>query len=87
MIVDDEKMNIFVIDSVLKSNFDIDSDQASSGAQAVELVSARLELAKLGLIPMYRLILLDYDLGNGLNGPEVAQAIRDLVKREEHNAV
>ena len=80
-------MNIFVIDSVLKSNFDIDSDQASSGAQAVELVSARLELAKLGLIPMYRLILLDYDLGNGLNGPEVAQAIRDLVKREEHNAV
>ena len=83
LIVDDEKMNLFVIESVLKSNFDLDCDQASTGEKALELVSERLKVAKEGLAPMYKLILLDYDLGNGLNGPEVAQAIRSLIDGEQ----
>ena len=31
---------------------------------------------------MYKLIFLDYELGNNFNGPEVAKAIRELIEAE-----
>ena len=42
------------------------------------MIKRRIELCD--KIPMYRLILLDYSLGNGFDGPDVASAMRVLIQ-------
>ena len=69
LVVDDDPMNIFVITELLKQ-YNLNANSASNGSSAVVAVKKSLEEAK-----MYKLILLDYSLGD-TNGTEVAQTIR-----------
>ena len=65
-------MNIFVVTELLKL-YNLEVHAASNGRKAIEIVQRRIQEAS-----MYRLILLDYSLGD-TNGPEVAKTIRSLV--------
>lgn len=67
-------MNICVLGALL-SHQKIAYDKAMSGSQALESVSFRTEMNLEKGIPMYKLILLDYSLGDGLDGPDVARQI------------
>ena len=56
-------------------------DTAQSGNSAIELIKSRIELARADKkIPMYKLILLDYSLGDGFDGPDVASTLRDIIE-------
>ena len=84
MIVDDEPMNVFVIHSLLSQN-KMPADTASSGQDCLDLVRERVQAVQDGSsnATMYKLIFLDYSLGDNLDGPEVAQEIRKIVEEAE----
>ena len=48
-----------------------------SGKQAIEMIQNRIKLSKNSAdVSMYKLILLDYSLGDGLDGPDISKYIR-----------
>ena len=75
-------MNMFVIKSLLSQNHKMSVDTASSGNDCLDLVRERVQTVQKGSgnITMYKLIFLDYSLGDDLDGPEVAQEIRKIVE-------
>ena len=75
LVVDDEPMNMFVFSQLLKP-LNISFNGAVTGQKALELVHERVSMAKETGLPMFRLILLDYSLGDDFDGPAVAQRIR-----------
>ena len=55
---------------------------AHSGQDAVKIIAERIDKKiKDSSVPMFRLILLDYELGNGFNGPDVARTIRQMIEQ------
>ena len=68
--VDDDPLNIFVIDALLREA-GIPCDSANSGASALKLIKERIVAYSRGEAPLYKLILLDYSMP-GMDGPEVA---------------
>ena len=71
--VDDSPFNIVALRSLL-SLFDLESDCASDGNQAIQLVKNRLSSET----PMYKLILLDYSMPE-CDGPTATVEIRRLL--------
>ena len=67
LIVDDEPMNIFVLQNVLKDR-GIDSAEAHDGHQAIAMIKQRVEKVKANEAAMFKLIFLDYSMTD-LNGP------------------
>lgn len=71
-------MNLFAMSSMIRElNFSV--DRADSGQKAADLAASRVEKCKDYGKPMYKVILLDYSLGDGFDGPDVAVAIRALI--------
>ena len=60
-------------------------DTALSGKDCLDLVRERVQTVQKGSdnATMYKLIILDYSLGDNLDGPEVAQEIRKIVEETE----
>ena len=77
-------MNIFVIQCLLSQN-KMPADTALSGNDCIDLVRERVQAVQKGSsnASMYKLIILDYSLGDSLDGPEVAQEIRKIVEETE----
>ena len=71
LVIDDSEFNLFAIDSILTSMFMLPSDTAHSGEKGLELIQARAKSNQ----PMYKLILLDFFIIPGWNGPETADQI------------
>ena len=74
LVIDDSEFNLFAIASILSGMFQLPSDTANSGEKGLELIQAR---AKSGQ-PMYKLILLDFFIVPGWNGPETADQIKEF---------
>ena len=76
--VDDEQMNIEVMKAMI-DDLGFSVDEASSGAEALQLFEQRIQKAMSGEAPMYRVVLLDYSMPL-MDGPQVARAMRTLCK-------
>ena len=75
MIVDDQAFNLFAIESQLEF-IGVSVVKATSGERAVEALQKRLaELANGTKRDLFKLILLDYNMGD-LNGPETARTMQ-----------
>ena len=78
LIVDDEPINILAISSMLELK-QIPHETALNGDQALQKIRERLTQVQNGTDAMYKLILLDYSLGSGMDGPEVSREIREMM--------
>ena len=76
MVVDDEQMNIEVMKAMI-DKFGFPIDEATSGADALQLFEQRIQKAKQGEAQMYKVVLLDYSMPL-MDGPQVARAMRTL---------
>lgn len=86
LVVDDEPINLSILQSMLL-NIGIESETASNGQQAIEQIERRLALlhdneAAEKRAAMFKLVLLDYSLGDEMNGPQIARKIIELFKHE-----
>ena len=79
LIVDDEPINILAISSMLEVQ-EISNETALNGDEAIEKIRERLTHVQNKTDEMYKLILLDYSLGQGMDGPEVSSMIREILK-------
>ena len=73
LIVDDNPMNIYVVEEMLKVK-SIGCESATSGRLALNMIQERIENVALGQGKMFKLILLDYSMPE-MDGPQVATAI------------
>ena len=78
LIVDDEPINILAISSLLEIQ-QISSETAEDGNEAIEKVKERIEKVQSNMDTMYEVILLDYSLGGGMDGPEVCRKLREII--------
>ena len=81
LIIDDSEFNLFAMQSVLTGMFELNSDTVDSGEKALELIKSR---ESKGQVP-YTLILLDFFMMPGWNGPETANQIKDYFRNESLN--
>ena len=81
LVVDDSPFNIVALRSLL-SLFSLESDCASDGNQAIQLVNNRLSSET----PMYKLILLDYSMPE-CDGPTATVEIRRLLGEGQTAAI
>ena len=80
LIVDDNSLNIFALQAQLQA-FNVDSDIALNGKDAVQLVSDRIQSVFQGIHnKTYKLILLDYSMPQ-MDGPQTAKAINAEIRR------
>ena len=83
LIVDDEMMNIEVMNQMVSTIGNTQSDYALTGQQAINKIEKRLcDFEQRGVLP-YRVFLLDYSMPE-MNGPELAVKIIELVKERGH---
>ena len=75
MIIDDQAFILDIMQSILSSSYSIESDKAESGKLGLEKVKERLESDD----EMYRLIIIDYCMDPGWNGPETTVQIKKLL--------
>lgn len=88
-------MNVYVIGELLNTQ-NLRYDKAMSGKIALSHVARRIELCQeqkeegdkdgktaTSKMMMYKLILLDFSLGDGLDGPDVAREIRQMVSQAD----
>ena len=67
LIVDDEPMNVFVVQQLLKQE-GVKADSAYCGNEGVQLVKNRVKEVIKGEAQMYKIIFLDYSMPD-LDGP------------------
>lgn len=71
MIVDDQSFNILAMQAQLKL-LGVPSDKAESGEKAILVFTEKLERVLKGEETMYKVIFLDYNMQDGMNGPDTA---------------
>ena len=77
LVIDDNLLNIAAIQGVL-TEFDVSSQKAVSGKDALRLIESRANSYQTDKIPMFALILLDFSMPD-MDGPEVFIKFRQFL--------
>ena len=79
LIVDDEIINLEVHKAMISNLKNMKCDTAMSGAEALSLISNRLQKIIQGRSTMYKIILMDYSMPD-MNGPQTVKKIREILQ-------
>ena len=91
LIVDDSDFIVFALQEQFNL-LNVRVDVCSSGHEALQRILARLPSEQLlnnnqKTLPMYRLILLDFSMPGGLDGPSTASEIRKILRQKSFKGV